>query len=353
MLKKIRLLIVGAGDKLHGALEKRFMCNPNFDTRGSDCFPYSDDSFAADVILLDGDSFSVSTVISAAKVPCIVMSEGKISEKEAAVLGAAGYIRKPAADSDCITFCSLAAAKLIFAYSTALRKEWNAKGGNDEMRDISESCGRIVPIMPTAAERFAAKKAGERGYVVAMGASTGGTDALECVIRSFPEDMPPVLVVQHMPAKFTKLYAERLDRICAVRVEEARDGMRLEKGLCLIGAGGLHMTLENDARGYYVKCAAGAKVSGHCPSVDVLFGSVAAAAGKRAVGVILTGMGADGANGLLEMHKAGAYTIGQDKDSSVVYGMPMEAYKLGACDEQRPLKNIGAAVCRALGKCCI
>ncbi len=186
------------------------------------------------------------------------------------------------------------------------------------------------------------------GYVVALGASTGGTDALECIIKSFPDTMPPVLVVQHMPPVFTKMYSERLDRCCAVHVKEAQDGDRLTEGVCLIAAGGYHMELKKDARGYFVKCYQGEKVSGHCPSVDVMFTSVADVAGKKAIGALMTGMGADGAKGLKKMHDNGAYTIGQDKDSCVVYGMPMEAFKLGACSEQQPLSNIGKALCRHL-----
>ena len=160
--------------------------------------------------------------------------------------------------------------------------------------------------------------------------------------------MPPVLVVQHMPPVFTKMYSERLDKCCAVHVKEAQDGDRLKEGICLIAAGGYHMELKKDARGYFVKCYQGEKVSGHCPSVDVMFTSVAEVAGKKSIGAIMTGMGADGAQGLKKMHDKGAYTIGQDKETCVVYGMPMEAYKLGACSEQQPLANIGKTLCRRL-----
>ena len=129
-----------------------------------------------------------------------------------------------------------------------------------------------------------------------------------------------------------------------MHVIEASDGDRLKQGLCIIAAGDKHMRLKKDVNGYYVSCAEGPKVSGHCPSVDVLFESVAEAAGKDAVAAILTGMGADGAKGMKKLHDSGAYTIGQDKDSCVVYGMPMEAYNLGAVDEQLPLDRIGQAL---------
>ncbi len=176
--------------------------------------------------------------------------------------------------------------------------------------------------------------------VIALGASTGGTEALERVVRRFPEDTPPVVIVQHMPAGFTKLYAERLNRSCAMEVKEAEDGDRLRRGLIIIGAGDFHLRLQKDARGFYVSSKSGERVSGHCPSVDVLFNSVASAAGPNAIGAILTGMGRDGADGLLAMRQAGAFTIGQDKDSCVVYGMPMEAYKIGAVEVQAPLDKI-------------
>ncbi|MCH5205931.1 MAG: chemotaxis-specific protein-glutamate methyltransferase CheB [Oscillospiraceae bacterium] len=176
--------------------------------------------------------------------------------------------------------------------------------------------------------------------LIALGASTGGTEALEQVIRTFPEDTPPVVIVQHMPAGFTKLYSERLNRTCKMEVKEAVDGERLRRGLIIIGAGEHQLRVCRDSRGLYVSSKPGEKVSGHCPSVDVMFSSVAEVAGKYAIGAILTGMGKDGAEGLLKMRKAGAFTIGQDKETSVVYGMPMEAYKIGAVEVQAPLYKI-------------
>lgn len=188
------------------------------------------------------------------------------------------------------------------------------------------------------------KKLNKSDILIALGASTGGTEALEQVIRDFPEDTPPVVIVQHMPAGFTKLYAERLNRSCKMRVKEAEDGDRLKRGLIIIGAGDYHLRVMKDAKGWFVSSKQGERVSGHCPSVDVLFNSVASSAGKNAIGVILTGMGRDGADGLLRMREAGAFTIGQDKDSSVVYGMPMEAYKIGAVEVQAPLNKISEII---------
>lgn len=176
--------------------------------------------------------------------------------------------------------------------------------------------------------------------VIAIGASTGGTDAIAEIVKRLPGGLPGILIVQHMPPGFTKMYAERLDGLSAVRVAEARDGDRVERGTALVAAGGRHLMLKRDAEGYFVRCAEGERVNGHCPSVGVLFDSVAEAAGAEAIGVILTGMGKDGAEGLLHMKKAGAFTIGQDRGTSVVYGMPMAASELGALSVQAPLNEI-------------
>lgn len=186
--------------------------------------------------------------------------------------------------------------------------------------------------------------------IIAIGASTGGTDAIHTVISGLPRDMPPIIIVQHMPPVFTKLYAERLNNTCELEVKEAEDGDALRPGRVLIAPGSYQMRLAKRGTGYIVKCTEEEKVSGHCPSVDVLFDSVAAVAGKQSVGVILTGMGRDGANGLLKMKKTGAYTIGQDEKSSVVYGMPMVAFNIGAVDKQLPLDRIADEIIRFLSK---
>jgi len=187
--------------------------------------------------------------------------------------------------------------------------------------------------------------------IIAIGASTGGTEAIIEVVKHFPANAPGVVIVQHMPPVFTRMYAERVDRICMMSVREATSGDRVTMGTILIAPGGNEqMHLRQDSSGYFVTLSPGAKVSGHCPSVDVLFESVAKVAGRNAVGVLLTGMGADGARGLTTMKQAGCHTIGQDEKSCVVYGMPMEAYKRGGVSEQLDLSLIGNAVLRRFGK---
>ncbi|MDL2258482.1 chemotaxis response regulator protein-glutamate methylesterase [Eubacteriales bacterium OttesenSCG-928-K08] len=176
--------------------------------------------------------------------------------------------------------------------------------------------------------------------VVAIGASTGGTEATGQILKALPADFPAILITQHMPPVFTRMYAERLNREGKLNVSEAKDGEAVRSGHAYVAPGDRQMMLVRRGGVYFIKLAGTQKVSGHCPSVNVLFDSVAEAAGKNALGVILTGMGADGALGLLHMREAGAYTIGQDQQSCVVYGMPMEAHKLGAVVRQSPLSMI-------------
>ncbi len=176
--------------------------------------------------------------------------------------------------------------------------------------------------------------------VLALGASTGGTEALKAVLMQMPSNCPGIVVVQHMPAKFTSSFAQRLDELCPIHVKEAEDGDGVVNGLALIAPGNYHMLLRRSGANYYVRVKSGPMVHHQRPSVDVLFRSVAEYAGPNAVGVIMTGMGADGAQGLLEMKKAGARTIAQDEKSCVVFGMPKEAIKLGAADKVVPLEDI-------------
>lgn len=180
--------------------------------------------------------------------------------------------------------------------------------------------------------------------VVAIGASTGGTEAIFEVVKNFRRDIPGVVIVQHMPPGFTKMYAERLNNQCEVAVKEAQTGDRVMPGMVLIAPGDRHMRLVKVGREYQVECSGTDKVNGHCPSVDVLFHSVAKVAGKSAVGVILTGMGGDGAKGLLEMRNAGALTVGQDEASCIVYGMPKVAYDIGAVQHRVPLTAVAGKV---------
>ncbi len=176
--------------------------------------------------------------------------------------------------------------------------------------------------------------------LVAIGASTGGTEAIYNLLKNLPSNMPGMLIVQHIPPVFSRMFAQRLDSQTRLRVKEARSGDYVEQGTVLVAPGDQHMKIKKIGDRFKVECFHGDKVNGHCPSVDVLFESVAKEAGSMAIGIILTGMGYDGARGLLSMRRKGAGTIGQDEQSSVVYGMPKVAYDIGAVEKQAHLDNI-------------
>ena len=180
--------------------------------------------------------------------------------------------------------------------------------------------------------------------VVALGTSTGGTQALEVVLRVLPRVCPGIVIVQHMPEKFTAEFAKRLDGLCQISVKEARHNDRVVQGQALIAPGGKHMVMRRNGAQYFVDVVDGPLVNRHRPSVDVLFRSVAKSAGANALGVIMTGMGDDGAAGLAEMHKAGAHTLAQDEESCVVFGMPKEAIKRGGVQRIVPLNSIGREI---------
>ena len=271
---------------------------------------------------MDGVAF-LKKLLPQYYLPVIVVYYSIEQKQSAIAAGDVGLIQKPSARTT--------AEMQGFAQNIAraVKSAFAKNGGTKPETTVTHT-----PLSSTG------KKFHKADTVLAFGASTGGTEALEKVIRELPADSPATLVVQHMPAGFTKMYSERLNRSCKMEVKEAEDGDRLRRGLVIIGAGEHHLRLCRDSRGYYVSSRPGEKVSGHCPSVDVLFTSVAETAGSNAIGVILTGMGRDGADGMLKMHNAGAFTIGQDKATCVVYGMPMEAYKLGAVQVQAPLYKI-------------
>jgi len=179
---------------------------------------------------------------------------------------------------------------------------------------------------------------------VVLGSSTGGTQAIESVLLALPSDSPGIAIVQHMPAAFTAMYAQRLDKVCAMNVREARDGDRLERGMVLIAPGGHHMQLRKAGGQYFAVVSDGPPVNRHKPSVDVLFQSAAACAGKDVLAIILTGMGNDGARGMKLLHDGGARTIAQNEETCVVFGMPMEAIRLQAVDEVLPLASMARAI---------
>jgi two-component system chemotaxis response regulator CheB len=204
-----------------------------------------------------------------------------------------------------------------------------------KQRKVDEALHKPVPL---------AARSYPQGTVIAIGASTGGTEAIAAVLKSLPAGAPPMVIAQHIPPVFSKAFADRLNAACAIEVKEAADGDEVVSGRALVAPGDFHMLLRKRAGRYYVEVKTGARVCYQRPSVDVLFFSVAEAAAQHATGVILTGMGSDGADGLLKMRHAGAHTIAQDEATSAIFGMPREAIERGAAERVLPLHQIAGAM---------
>ncbi|RJE83365.1 protein-glutamate methylesterase/protein-glutamine glutaminase [Paracoccus onubensis] len=224
----------------------------------------------------------------------------------------------------------------------AVKAAAHARIGKIAPRPVSEKLSADAVLAPPSGR--AMSKTTET--LIAIGVSTGGTEAVRALLEAMPADCPPIVVVQHMPEHFTAAFARRLDGLCRITVREAQSGVRMLRGHALIAPGNRHTLLTRSGATYCVEVRDGPLVSRHRPSVDVLFRSVACNAGRNAIGVIMTGMGDDGARGLLEMRQAGARTLGQDESSCVVYGMPREAKKLGAVEDEVPLSQLPATLLR-------
>jgi len=262
---------------------------------------------------------------------CSTLTErGAETTMQALSAGAVEIVTKPKVGLK--TFLQDSAQELIHAVKAAAQ----AKMKRTARAAASPAVARAAVAAPQAAP--VSIKTTER--IVAIGTSTGGTQALEAVLTQLARVTPGIVIVQHMPEKFTAAFANRLNSLCEIEVREAANGDRVIPGRALIAPGGRHMQLKRSGAQYHVDVIDGPPVNRHRPSVDVLFRSVAKAAGRNALGIIMTGMGDDGARGLREMHDQGARTIAQDEDSCVVYGMPKEAVKLGAADDIMPLSRI-------------
>lgn len=274
---------------------------------------------------LNGIEF-LKQMIPKTPVPVILVSSLNLNVFEALSAGAVDFVRKPDMGPNNTTklFLTTLENKVRIASQATVRVS-----GAPKAPEAVRPAGCIsFPILKT------------QTHIIAIGASTGGTEATLAILKQIPADCPGIVITQHMPEGFTKMYADRLNRICKMEVREAKNGDMIEPGLALLAPGNMQMKVVPAGSRFKVTCIQGEKVSGHMPSVDVLFTSMAEHVKRNGVGIILTGMGQDGAQGLLQMRKNGAYTIGQNKETCVVYGMPMVAYNIGAVCTQAPLEKI-------------
>jgi two-component system chemotaxis response regulator CheB len=339
-MDRIRVLIVDDSLVFREMLAKGISADPQIEVVAKAVDPfdardllmkYKPDVMTCDVRMpkMDGVEF-IRRLLPQYKIPVIVVSAASEAVLDALDAGAVEFVTKPdfRSKDGTETFIS----DLIYKIKVAAK--------------ATPSARRSQP----AAVRAAGPAALDAARIIAIGASTGGTEAILSVLKGFPPNIPGVVIVQHIPPVFSKMFADRLNNQTALDVKEAVTGDYLETGRVLIAPGDRHMRIKKIGPRFKVDCFEGEKVNGHCPSVDVLFDSVAREAGPKAVGVILTGMGSDGARGLLNMRRAGARTIGQDERSSVVYGMPKMAYTMGAVEKQARLEAIPEAVLSLLRK---
>jgi len=349
---KIKVLIVDDSAIVRQTLTNILKSDPLIEVIGTAADPF----FAAkimqeivpDVITLDvemprmdGLTF-LKKIMTQHPIPVVIISSltetGTSTALRALEYGAVDIITKPQLDTK--KFIEESTIRLCDAVKAAARSSIKRKVYT-EITPVEPKYSADA-ILPAMANNNSMLKTTE--IVIAVGASTGGTEALKDFLLAMPVDSPGIVIVQHMPEKFTKSFADRLNELCRISVKEAVDGDSVLRGRALIAPGNYHMLLKRSGARYYVEIKEGPLVNRHRPAVDVLFRSTARYAGSNAIGVIMTGMGDDGAKGLMEMKEAGAHTVAQDEKSCIVFGMPKEAIKLGAVDKILPLDQIAAHV---------
>lgn len=272
--------------------------------------------------------------------PVVLVSSLDLRVFDALAAGAVDFVRKPTTASENDAFLTILIQKVLTASTAHIQTP----------RPVVHRSAALThaPAGPSTADQLLGVSPKLDNYLIGLGASTGGTEATLEVMKRLPADIPAMVIVQHMPKGFTEMYAQRLNRLCKMEVREAKNGDELHRGLALIAPADFQTRIVRIGNKYTVSCTHTEKVSGHRPSVDALFQSIAEVAKCPTVGIIMTGMGQDGAAGLLAMRQRGAYTIGQDKESSVVYGMPMVANDIGAVCTQASCTNIAGVLLRYL-----
>jgi len=348
-MKRVRVLVVDDSALIRDIMASGLGMDPCIEVVGTAADPYiardkivqlKPDVLTLDVEMprMDGVEF-LQRLMPQYPIPVVMVSaltgRGKKITMDALDAGAVDFVTKPSADvARGLNDMLVELRTKVKVASTANVSHWKNKK-------------RTVPSRAAVVSKALAESTDK---VVVIGASTGGTEAIKDVITKFPSVMPGVVIVQHMPAGFTKMFAERMDSLCAMDVKEAEDGDRVMQGRVLIAPGGKQMKVVRSGGVYKVECKTGENVCGHCPSVEVLMRSAAVHVAANSVAVMLTGMGNDGAGGMLEMFKAGARTLAQDEKSCVVFGMPKVAHERGGAEKLLPLENIASEVISLLSK---
>ncbi|HVW93351.1 MAG TPA: chemotaxis response regulator protein-glutamate methylesterase [Devosia sp.] len=357
--RKIRVLIVDDSASVRTTLADIISADPDLEVMATAADPYVaverirhevPDVIFLDIELprMDGLTF-LRKLMAQRPIPVVICSSltqsGSDTLMQALEAGAVDVVTKPRVDT--AQFLHESAMRICDAAKAAAQAKLKGLRKAPPPRMTVEAKLTADAVIP---DLSAARKAALRASmpatapIVAIGASTGGTEALREVLEALPEDAPGIVIVQHMPERFTYAFASRLDGGCRISVKEAENGDVVVPGRALIAPGNQHMALRRTGSRYTVEILEGPHVSRHRPSVDVLFRSVAQSAGRNAMGVLLTGMGDDGARGLLEMRQAGAFTVAQDEESCVVFGMPKEAIQRGAVDKVLPLGRVAGEI---------
>jgi len=357
--RKIRVLIVDDSAAVRTTLSDIIASDPELEVMATAADPYIaveriraevPDVIFLDIELprMDGITF-LRKLMSQRPIPVVICSshagEGSDTLIEALEAGAVDVVSKPRVDT--AQFLHDSRVRICEAARSAAHARLKGRVRPPAPKLAVErklTADAVIPQRSAARAASAAASMPTTAPVICIGASTGGTEALRDVLEALPVTTPGIVIVQHMPERFTAAFARRLNGICQMQVKEAEDGDVVEAGRVLIAPGNHHMTLQRSGSRYTVGIVDGPHVSRHRPSVDVLFRSAAYAAGKNALGIILTGMGDDGARGLLEMKQAGAATLAQDEESSIVFGMPKEAIALGAADKVVSLHRVATEI---------